>query len=117
MTAGATVRPGGRATWIEEAGANLGLALPIAIAFLSQMATVFVDNVMVGRLGAAELAAGGLGANMMISPMLLGMGVLSGVAAVAAHAFGAAIRPRSPRSCARVSGSRSSSRCPAPRAF
>ncbi|HEY2111682.1 MAG TPA: MATE family efflux transporter, partial [Dongiaceae bacterium] len=89
MTAGATVRPGGRATWIEEARANLGLALPIAIAFLSQMATVFVDNVMVGRLGAAELAAGGLGANMMISPMLLGMGVLSGVAAVASHAFGA----------------------------
>jgi MATE family multidrug resistance protein len=89
MTAGATVRPGGRATWIEEAGANLGLALPIAIAFLSQMATVFVDNVMVGRLGAAELAAGGLGANMMIAPMLLGMGVLTGVAAVASHAFGA----------------------------
>lgn len=89
MTAGATARPAGRATWIEEAGANLALALPIAIAFLSQMATVFVDNVMVGRLGAAELAAGGLGANLMFAPMLLGMGVLTGIAAVAAHAFGA----------------------------
>jgi MATE family, multidrug efflux pump len=89
MTAGATVRPQGRASWTEEAGANLHLALPIAIAFLAQMATIFVDNVMVGRLGAAELAAGGLGSNMMISPMLLGMGVLGGVAAVAAHAFGA----------------------------
>src|SRR5215470_3464785 len=89
MTAGATVRPQGRASWIEEAGAKLGLALPIAIAFLAQMATIFVDNVMVGRLGAAELAAGGLGSNMMISPMLLGMGVMGGVAAVAAHAFGA----------------------------
>ncbi len=89
MKAGAAARPQGRATWIEEAGANLGLALPIAVAFLSQMATVFVDNVMVGRLGAAELAAGGLGANMMFTPMLLGMGVLGGVAAVAAHAFGA----------------------------
>ena len=89
MTAGATVRPQGRASWTEEAGANLHLALPIAIAFLAQMATIFVDNVMVGRLGAAELAAGGLGSNMMISPMLLGMGVMGGVAAVAAHAFGA----------------------------
>ncbi len=89
MTAGATARPGGRATWLEEAGANLSLALPIAIAFLSEMAIIFVDNVMVGRLGAAELAAGGLGANIMISPVLLGMGVLSGVSAVAAHAFGA----------------------------
>src|SRR5262249_41464059 len=67
----ATVRPQGRASWTEEAGANLHLALPIAIAFLAQMATIFVDNVMVGRLGAAELAAGGLGSNMMISPMLL----------------------------------------------
>ena len=36
----------------QEATANLWLALPIAIAFLAQMATVFVDNVMVGRLGA-----------------------------------------------------------------
>jgi MATE family multidrug resistance protein len=89
LPAGATAGPAGRATWIEEAQANLTLAIPIAIAFLSQMATVFVDNVMVGRLGAAELAAGGLGANMMISPMLLGMGILSGIAAVAAHAFGA----------------------------
>jgi multidrug resistance protein, MATE family len=94
MTAGATARPAGRATWIEEAGANLALALPIAIAFLSQMATVFVDNVMVGRLGAAELAAGGLGANLMIAPMLLGMGVLTGIAAVAAHAFGAGDRAK-----------------------
>ncbi len=89
MTAGATVRPQGRASWVAEVAANLTLALPIAVAFLAQMATMFVDNVMVGRLGAAELAAGGLGSNMMISPMLLGMGVLSGVAAVASHAFGA----------------------------
>lgn len=89
MTAGATARPAGRGSWIEEAGANLTLALPIAIAFLSEVATVFVDNVMVGRLGATELAAGGLGANMLFAPMLLGMGVLTGIAAVAAHAFGA----------------------------
>jgi multidrug resistance protein, MATE family len=89
MWAGAAARPQGRATWVEEAGANIALAFPIAIAFLAQMATVFVDNVMVGRLGAAELGAGGLGANMMFSTMLLGMGILSGIAAVAAHAFGA----------------------------
>lgn len=89
MAAVAKARPQGRIAWTTEAGANLRLALPIAIAFLAQMATIFVDNVMVGRLGAAELAAGGLGSNLLFPPLLLGMGILAGVAAIASHAFGA----------------------------
>jgi MATE family multidrug resistance protein len=92
MAADATARPQGRTTWLGEARANLALALPIAIAFLAQMATLFVDNVMVGRLGADELAAGGLGANLQFTPLLLGMGVLAGVAAIASHALGAGDR-------------------------
>jgi MATE family multidrug resistance protein len=94
MAADATAWPQGRISWLEEASANLALALPIAIAFLAQMATIFVDNVMVGRLGAAELAAGGLGANLLYPPLLLGMGILAGVAAIASHAFGAGDRNR-----------------------
>ena len=94
MAADATARPQGRTTWLGEAGATLALALPIAIAFLAQMATIFVDNVMVGRLGADELAAGGLGANLQFTPLLLGMGVLAGVAAIASHAFGAGDRDK-----------------------
>jgi MATE family multidrug resistance protein len=85
----AKARPQARLPWRSEAMANLGLALPIAIAFLAEMATVFVDNVMVGRLGSPELAAGGLGATLLFSPLLLGMGVLGGVAAVGAQAHGA----------------------------
>ena len=92
MAADATARPRGRTTWVGEAGANLALALPIAVAFLAQMATIFVDNVMVGRLGADELAAGGLGANLQFTPLLIGMGVLAGVAAIASHALGAGDR-------------------------
>ncbi len=89
MSAEAAARPQARSSWFTEAPANLGLALPIAIAFIAQMATVFVDNVMVGRLGAAALAAGGLGANLLFACLWIGMGVLGGIAAVAAHAFGA----------------------------
>jgi len=94
MAADATARPQGQTTWLGEAGANLALALPIAVAFLAQMATIFVDNVMVGRLGADELAAGGLGANLQFTPLLLGMGVLAGVAAIASHALGAGDRDK-----------------------
>src|ERR1051325_1026820 len=76
VTAEAASRPQSRLSWIAEALANLGLAIPIAIGFLAQMAMVFVDNIMVGRLGADPLAAGGLGANLLFTPILLGMGVL-----------------------------------------
>ena len=89
MTAQAASRPQSRLSWISEAAANLGLAIPIAIGFLAQMAMVFVDNIMVGRLGADPLAAGGLGANLLFTPILLGMGVLGGIGAVAAQAHGA----------------------------
>jgi multidrug resistance protein, MATE family len=90
VPAQAAARQQARLSWPSEAIANLGLALPIAIAFIAQMATVFIDNLMVGRLGANALAAGGLGANLLFAPMILGMGVLGGIAAVAAHAHGAA---------------------------
>ena len=89
MSAEAASWPQSRLSWFSEAVANLGLAVPIAIGFLAQMAMVFVDNIMVGRLGAASLAAGGLGANLLFTPILLGMGVLGGIGAVAAQAYGA----------------------------
>ena len=89
MPAETTARAEVRASWFSEAAANLGLGLPIAVAYIAEMAVVFINNVMVGRLGATELAAGGLGGYFIYSPLLLGMGVLGGVAAVAAHAHGA----------------------------
>jgi MATE family multidrug resistance protein len=85
----AAQRPQSHLSWLSESAANFGLAVPISIGFLAQMAMVFVDNIMVGRLGADSLAAGGLGANLLFTPILLGMGVLGGVGAVAAHANGA----------------------------
>ena len=92
MSGDAAKRPQIRLSWIQESSASLWLAIPIAIGFLAQMAMIFVDNVMVGRLGADELAAGGLGANLQFTPLLIGMGVLAGVAAIASHALGAGDR-------------------------
>jgi Na+-driven multidrug efflux pump len=60
----AAKRPQLRLSWFQEATANLWLAIPIAIGLLAQMAMIFVDNIMVGALGADYLAAGGLGANL-----------------------------------------------------
>jgi multidrug resistance protein, MATE family len=89
VSGGAAERPQTRLSWIQEFAANLRLAVPIAIGFLAQMAMIFVDNIMVGRLGADYLAAGGLGANLYFTPIVLGMGVLGGIGAVTAHFHGA----------------------------
>ena len=94
MSGDAAKRPpfrmsGARLSWSQEATANLWLAIPIAIGFLAQMAMIFIDNVMVGSLGADYLAAGGLGANLYFTPIVLGMGLLGGIGAVAAHFHGA----------------------------
>ena len=89
MSGAAAKRPQIRLSWIQEFAANLQLAIPIAIGFLAQMAMIFIDNVMVGRLGSDYLAAGGLGANLYFTPIVLGMGVLGGIGAVTAHFHGA----------------------------
>ena len=89
MSGGAAKRPQSRSSWIQEATANLWLAMPIAVGLLAQMAMIFVDNVMVGALGSDYLAAGGLGANLYFTPIVLGMGLLGGISAVTAHFHGA----------------------------
>lgn len=89
MSGDAAKRPQLRLSWFQEATANLWLAIPIAIGLLAQMAMIFVDNIMVGALGADYLAAGGLGANLYFTPIVLGMGVLGGISAVTAHFHGA----------------------------
>jgi MATE family multidrug resistance protein len=47
---------------------------------------------MLGRLGPEALAAGGLAANLLFTPELIGIGVLSASGAFAAHAHGAGDR-------------------------
>jgi MATE family multidrug resistance protein len=72
-----------------EARAFLQLAIPLASAQVAQALTGFVDTVMMGRLGQEALAAGGLAVMVFMTLLMIGVGVLSSVGALAAEACGA----------------------------
>jgi len=80
-----------------EVRATLAVAAPLAGANLAQMAMSLTNTVIVGHLGAAPLAAAGLGAALNISLLLLCQGVLTAVAPLAAHAIGAEDHPTAGR--------------------
>ncbi|PSN19807.1 MATE family efflux transporter [filamentous cyanobacterium CCP5] len=73
----------------QEFRACLGLATPLALAQLAQMATGFFDTVMMGRLGSEAIAGGGLGAITFNFLMMVAGGLLSAVSPLVAEAFGA----------------------------
>ncbi len=65
------------------------IAAPIAVALLAEMAMGLTDTVMLGSIGDAALAAGGLGANIFFTCLIILQAVLSGVSVLAARALGA----------------------------
>jgi MATE family multidrug resistance protein len=65
------------------------LAAPLALAELGWMAMGLVDTIMAGRLGAAAVGAGGLGAMLFYPIAICGTGMLLGMDTLVAHAFGA----------------------------
>ena len=67
-----------------EIRATLAVALPLAGANLAQIAMHVTNIVMVGHLGAASLAAAGLGAVLYSTLLMLCQGVLAAVAPLAA---------------------------------
>jgi Na+-driven multidrug efflux pump len=83
-----------------ELRATLALAAPLAAANLAQTAMAVTNTVMVGRLGAAPLAATGLGGVLYFTGGVMLQGVLSAVAPLAAHALGGGDR----RAAGRVAG-------------
>lgn len=72
-----------------EALALSAIALPLACTYLAEVAMVYTDKVIVGRLGSVELAAAGLAGDLMIELILLAIGPLSIVGVLAAQAHGA----------------------------
>jgi multidrug resistance protein, MATE family len=72
----------------SEIRACLFLAVPLAAAQLSQAATAFADTVMMGLLGSQAIAAGGLGAVIFSTLLLVGTGVVSAVSPLVAEAYG-----------------------------
>lgn len=73
----------------SEIKESLWLAIPLAIAQLSQAATAFVDTVMMGLLGSHIIAAGALGATTFAMLLLIGSAIVSAVSPLVAEAFGA----------------------------
>jgi MATE family multidrug resistance protein len=82
---------------IAEIRATIAVAAPLAAANLAQMAMGITNTIMVGHLGATALAAAGLGAMLYYMLAMLCQGVLTAVAPLAAHAFGADDHPTAGR--------------------
>jgi multidrug resistance protein, MATE family len=73
---------------MAEVRASLFLALPLAGAQMAQSAIAFVDTAMMGQLGSAALAAGGLGAISFGALLIVGSGLVAAVSPMAAQAHG-----------------------------
>jgi MATE family multidrug resistance protein len=64
------------------------LAVPIIVGNLGQIAISFTDTMMVGRLGANELAAAGFSGNLIFLFLLFGIGLLAPGAALISRSHG-----------------------------
>ncbi|MCK7613123.1 MATE family efflux transporter [Roseibium sediminicola] len=91
----------GASLWRSDILPTLALGLPLAGAQLAQMAINTTDVLMIGRLGAEELAASVLAFNFYMLLWFFGMGVLQAVIPLAARARGQR-KPRDLRRAVRM---------------
>ncbi len=75
--------------WTVEARALAGLAAPLIITQLAQMATMTTDVVLLGRLSQTALAAAAVGNTVFYFAWLIGGGPASAVSPMIAHILGA----------------------------
>ena len=75
--------------WRTEVIETLRLAWPMALTQLGQIAMMTTDLAMLGRLGDTVVAAASLAHTILFAAFVLGMGLVSAVAPLAAQAFGA----------------------------
>lgn len=73
---------------------NLKLASPVILGMLGHSFVAFADNVMVGQLGTAELAAVSLGNSFVFVAMSLGIGFSTAITPLVAEADGAGDAPQ-----------------------
>lgn len=91
----------GRSLWQSDILPTLSLGMPLAGAQLAQMAINTTDVLMIGRLGAVELAASVLAFNFYMLLWFFGMGILQAVIPFAARALGQR-KPRELRRAVRM---------------
>ncbi len=72
--------------YTKEFSYNLKLATPVILGMLGHTFVSFVDNVMVGQLGSAELAAVSLGNSFIFIAMSLGIGFSTAITPLVAEA-------------------------------
>lgn len=72
-----------------EVAATFRLAVPLALTQVGQLAMFTTDLMIIGRLGALELAAGALAHTILFAAFVVGMGLMSAVAPLTAQAVGA----------------------------
>jgi MATE family multidrug resistance protein len=91
----------GQNYWRDELTGTVKLALPIALTQLGQVAMMTSDLILIGHLGGRALAGAALGQTVMFVGFMLGLGLVSAVAPLAAQAYGAR-EPRMVRRALRV---------------
>ncbi|PTD22921.1 MATE family efflux transporter [Sphingomonas fennica] len=75
--------------WRDEMRATLALAWPLVLTNLAQAAIHATDVILLGRLGARQLAAGALGTNLMMACVVIGSGLVMAASPMIAKAVGA----------------------------
>ena len=75
-------------TYTKEFSYNLKLAYPIILGMLGHTVVGIVDNIMVGKLGPAELAAVSLGNSFVFIAMSVGIGFSTAITPLVAEADG-----------------------------
>lgn len=74
--------------WLAELGATLALAWPLILANLTQQAIQATDVLLMGRLGASQLAAATLALNLTFTFNLLMLGLITASSPMMATALG-----------------------------
>ncbi|WGK63772.1 MATE family efflux transporter [Croceiramulus getboli] len=75
--------------YTQEFPQNLKIALPVMLGQLGHILVALADNLMVGQLGAAELAAVSLGNSLVFVALALGIGFSFAITPLVAEADGA----------------------------
>lgn len=81
-------------SWHGELKVLLGLGLPMGFTQLAQFSIYTIDILMIGRLGATDLAAAALGTVIYFMLWMLGMGPIMAVSPLVSQALGANVGDR-----------------------
>ncbi len=82
-------REAGARAWRAEAGATARLAAPLVLTNITQAGIQATDVVMLGWLGARELAASALGVNLYFAFLIFGMGLVTAASPLLSREIGA----------------------------